>query len=81
MKPSEANAALYLRLAGLIDAAMPECYWKRGWLRTWHETGSLEKAYDWWLQSGPRNRELLPKIRETMQEIKEVYSGFKKGPR
>lgn len=62
---------LRTKLEGLIDAALPDCYWKRRFNRHWNELG-LDVAWKRWREKAPIiNESIIPLIESTIQEIRD----------
>jgi len=62
------------KLVGYLDFCCPECFWRRRFVRNWMDRG-LDAAYaDWRAEAPIQNPDFLPRVTQTIEEIKEWRS-------
>lgn len=66
----EVPARLKTPLAAALDAALPECAWRRVFMLTWRDTG-IDAAYAAWLKGPILNKSFLPQVEQAILTIKE----------
>lgn len=69
LNPRAYPKPLRQELLARLDAALPDCYWKRRFVKLWENFG-LQGAWDIWRAEAPIvNPSFVPKIEETIQEL------------
>lgn len=74
MLPTDVPDDALRTLMGLIDAALPECYWKRLFNLKWMETRSIDAAFAAWDRGPIRNPEYRDRVAQQIEEMKRGYS-------
>lgn len=57
-------------LIAALDAALPECFWKRKFMTTWQEVG-IDAAYIAWSRGPILNPSFIPQVEQAILSIKE----------